>query len=146
MNIPKIIAGDISVDDRGEVAYVNEFDFADVKRFYRVSNHRKGFVRAWHAHRQEAKYVVVMRGVALVGAVAIDNWEHPSRQEKVYRYVLSAKKPEVLYIPSSYANGFMSLTDDAILVFFSTKTIEESLKDDVRYVWNYWDIWQVEER
>ena len=143
---PTLINGDLAVDDRGQVTFVNDFDFAGVKRFYSVRNHRQGFVRAWHGHRKEAKYVTVVAGAALVGAVAIDNWDKPSRDLKVDRYVLSAQKPRVLFIPAGYANGFMSLTEDAHLMFFSTSTVEESRNDDVRVDARYWDIWTVEER
>jgi dTDP-4-dehydrorhamnose 3,5-epimerase-like enzyme len=144
--VPYMIEGASGVDDRGEVAFVNDFHFEEVKRFYIVSNHRAGFVRAWHAHRREAKYVTTVQGAAIVAAVAIDNWEHPSKDVQIYRYVLSAQKPGVLYIPAGYANGFMSLTADAKLMFFSTSTVEESRGDDVRYDARYWDAWQVIER
>jgi dTDP-4-dehydrorhamnose 3,5-epimerase len=60
--------------------------------------------------------------------------------------VLAAKKPSVLFIPAGYANGFMSLTADAQLMFFSTSTLEESKGDDIRYDARHWDIWKVEER
>ena len=144
--VPYIIEGGLGVDDRVEVAFVNGFRFEGVKRFYMVSNHRAGFVRAWHAHRREAKYVIAVQGAAIVAAVAIDNWEHPSKNSQVHRYVLSAQKPAVLYIPQGYANGFMSLSKDAKLMFFSTSTLEESQGDDVRYDARYWDAWQVIER
>jgi dTDP-4-dehydrorhamnose 3,5-epimerase len=52
----------------------------------------------------------------------------------------------VFYIPAGYANGFMPLTEDALLVLFSTATLEESRGDDVRYDSRYWDIWEVIER
>jgi dTDP-4-dehydrorhamnose 3,5-epimerase-like enzyme len=144
--VPILIKGDLAVDDRGEVGFVNDFDFADVKRFYTVKNHRRGFVRAWHAHRHEAKYVTVLDGAALVGAVKIDNWEKPTTDAPVARYVLSAKRPAVLYIPAGYANGFMSMADDARLIFYSTATLVESRDDDVRYDARFWDIWNIEER
>jgi dTDP-4-dehydrorhamnose 3,5-epimerase-like enzyme len=143
---PHLIEGALAVDDRGSVSFVNGFDFAGVKRFYLVTNHRAGFVRAWHAHRREAKYVTVTRGAAVIGAVKVDNWESPSRNLEVDRYVLSAQKPAVLYIPAGYANGFMSLTEDATLMFFSTSTLEESRGDDIRYDSRHWDIWEVVER
>jgi dTDP-4-dehydrorhamnose 3,5-epimerase len=144
--VPQIIEGGLAVDDRGDLAFVNDFHFDDVKRFYIVSNHRAGFVRAWHAHKREAKYVIAVQGAAIVAAVAIDNWEHPSKNSQVHRYILSAQKPALLYIPPGYANGFMSLTPDAKLIFFSTATLEESRNDDVRYDSRYWDAWQVIER
>ena len=143
---PSLIKGDLVIDDRGEVGFVNDFDFAAVKRFYTVRNHRAGFVRAWHAHRREAKYVTVLEGAALVAAVQIDNWEKPSAKTPVTRYVLSARKPSIVHIPPGYANGFMSLTDDARLIFYSTATLAESQGDDVRYDARLWDIWKVEER
>lgn len=145
-HIPKLFTGDLAVDDRGHVTFVNDFDFEGVKRFYSVRNHRQGFVRAWHAHRHEAKYVTAVTGSALVGAVQIDDWSNPSRTLTVHRYVISADKPRVLYIPAGFANGFMSLTADAHLMFFSTSTLDESRHDDVRYDARHWDIWAVGER
>jgi dTDP-4-dehydrorhamnose 3,5-epimerase-like enzyme len=145
-DVPRLIEGDLKVDDRGAVAFVNDFNFRGIKRLYTVRNHQAGLVRAWHAHRREAKYVAVLVGTALVGAVRIDDWDAPSPGSKVERHVLSAQKPSVLYVPAGYANGFMSLTDDALLAFFSTSTLEESRSDDVRYDARHWDIWNVVER
>tara|TARA_B100000315_G_C14566533_1_gene583249 strand:- start:1414 stop:1836 length:423 start_codon:yes stop_codon:yes gene_type:complete len=138
-NIIRKMKGDISVDDRGRVSYINDFDFKDVKRFYMVENHEKGFIRAWHGHKNEGKYVYVVSGTALVGVVNL-------KSESIYRYVFSADKPTILYVPPNYANGFMTLTDDAKLLFFSTSTLEDSLGDDIRFNWDKWDIWEVERR
>jgi dTDP-4-dehydrorhamnose 3,5-epimerase len=146
MTEPVLYNGDLAVDDRGEVSFVNDFNFAGVKRFYTVRNHRQGFIRAWHAHRREAKYVTVVAGAALIGAVEIDDWDRPSPGLPVKRFVLSARKPRVLYIPPGFANGFMSLAGDTHLMFFSTSSLEESLGDDVRYDARHWDIWTVDER
>ena len=143
---PKIIDGGLSIDDRGQVTFINDFNFKDIKRFYMVGNHRDGFVRAWHAHKKEAKYVLVAQGAALIGVVAIDNWQKPAKSAKVERFVLSAQMPKLLYIPPGYANGFMTLTADTQLIFYSTATLEESYNDDFRYNCRYWDIWKVEER
>lgn len=143
---PRIIDGGLSIDDRGYVSFVNGFDFKGVKRFYSVSNHKSGFVRAWHAHKKESKYVLVVKGTVIVGAVPIDNWDQPSKYVEVQRYILSEIDPKILHIPSGYANGFMSLTNDTQIMFFSTSTLEESQGDDFRYDSKYWDIWTVEER
>ena len=143
---PRLIRGGIAFDDRGAVRVVNDFDLSVARRFYTVSNHRAGFVRAWHAHRHEAKYVTVLVGAALVGAVAVDDWENPSREASVHRQVLCAAQPAILYVPPGYANGIMSLTDDALVQVFSNKSLHESLQDDVRFPARHWDIWTVEER
>lgn len=146
MNELKSINGGLAVDDRGTVSFVNDFNFEGVKRFYIVENHKQGFVRAWHAHKKEAKYVMVVKGSAVIGAVKIDNWENPSKDLKVNRFVLSEKNPSVLFIPTGFANGFMSLTEDAKLIFYSTSSLEESKGDDFRFDSRYWDPWEIEER
>ena len=143
---PRLIEGALVVDDRGSVGFVNDFDFLGVKRCYLVTNHRARFVRAWHGHRREAKYVTITRGAAVVAAVKIDNWDSPSRNLPVTRQVLSAQRPAVFYLPAGYANGFMSLTEDATLMFFSTSTVEESRNDDIRFDARYWNVWDVTER
>jgi dTDP-4-dehydrorhamnose 3,5-epimerase-like enzyme len=142
----ELLRGGLSVDDRGEVAFVNDFAFGDVKRFYTVSNHAVGFVRAWHGHQHEAKYVLAVSGSALVCCVEIDEWEKPSPDLAVQRFVLSERSPAVLRVPAGFVNGFMTLTSDAKLMFFSTSTLDDSLGDDIRFPARYWDPWQVEER
>jgi dTDP-4-dehydrorhamnose 3,5-epimerase len=146
MTAPQLIEGGLVLDDRGEVGFINDFNFDKVKRFYWVNNHKPGFVRAWHAHKREAKYVTVVQGAALIGAVEIDDWNTPSKDSKVWRYALSDHKPSILYIPAGYANGFMSLTEETKLIFFSTSSIEESKGDDFRFDARYWDPWQIIER
>jgi dTDP-4-dehydrorhamnose 3,5-epimerase-like enzyme len=138
---PRLIEGGLAVDERGLTSFINGFDMAAVKRLYIVSNHTDGTVRAWHAHQHEAKYVVALKGSALVGAVQIDDWKHPSLSAEVHKFVLSERKAAALFIPAGYANGFMSLTPDTQLMWFSTATLEESLSDDFRYPADYWDIW-----
>ena len=143
---PILNEGGLSVDDRGEVGFVNEFDMQSVRRFYTVCNHKVGLVRAWHAHKKEKKFVTVVNGAAIVSAVCIDNWQNPSKDLHVHRYVLSAKKPTVLFIPNGHANGFMTLTEDTKLMFFSTDTLEDSKGDDFRYEADYWNPWAIIER
>jgi dTDP-4-dehydrorhamnose 3,5-epimerase-like enzyme len=143
---PRMIPGGLAVDDRGLLTFNNDFSLQGVKRYYLVSNHRAGLVRAWHGHRREAKYVTVVRGAALVAAVEIDDWDRPNAEARVERFVLSSMRPGIVFVPSGFANGFMSLTEEALLLFFSTSSLEESAGDDVRFPARYWEPWQVEER
>jgi dTDP-4-dehydrorhamnose 3,5-epimerase len=144
MDQPRLIEGSVFVDDRGTLSFVNGFDFSGVKRFYMVTNHVAGFVRAWHGHKQEGKYVTVVSGAAVVGVVPLEKLEY--YDTCVYErdpdcrpvmFCLSAIKPAVLWIPPGYANGFKGLTADTRLLFFSTKTVEESKGDDYRYPSEY---------
>lgn len=137
MSMPHLISGDLAVDERGTVRFVNDFDFKNVKRFYQVENYRKGYIRAWHGHKKEDKYVYVSEGSALVGVVNLET-------EEIQKFYLSAKKPRILWIPANNANGFMSLEDNTVVIFFSSATLEESKKDDLRFPYDKWNIWDIE--
>lgn len=143
---PKVIKGGLAFDDRGSVRFINDFKFEGVKRFYMIENHKVDFVRAWHGHKHEGKYFYCVSGSFLCAAVKIDNWEHPSKDLKVDRFVLAADSPSILAIPPGYANGLMSLGPNSKLMVFSSSTLEESASDDIRFPGRYWDVWSVEER
>ena len=139
----EFIAGGQAVDDRGSVGFCNDFDMGEVRRFYVVANHEPRFVRAWHAHKQETKYVFAACGAAILAAVGVDDWTAPDAAAEIHRFVLSDEKPGVLRIPSGFAHGSMTLKADTRLIFFSTSTVAESLEDDYRYPFDYWNPWNV---
>ena len=143
---PTCIKGQLFIDDRGEVGCVNNFDMTKIRRFYTVTNHKAGFVRAWHAHKKESKYVTIISGSAIIAAVKIDDWKQPSKNLKIHRFIVSAKNPAVISIPKGYANGFKTLTIDTKLMFFSIATLEQSRNDDFRYDAYYWNPWEIMER
>ena len=145
-NKPFIIYGDLSIDDRGELMFVNQFNMELVKRFYVVSNHKQGFIRAWHAHKFESKYVFIVNGTALISTVQIDDWNNPSSDLAIDKFVLTAKKPSILYIPNGYANGFKTLSSDTKIIFFSTSTLGDSIDDDYRFDAYKWNPWEIVER
>src|SRR3990167_4902705 len=129
----KIFDGDIFVDDRGTLRFVNSFPFDGVKRFYQIENFDKGVVRAFHGHLKEAKYFYVPQGTILLCAVALDDPKKPSKKSTVERMVLSAKKPRIVFVPAGYANGFRSLEKNTQIMIFSTSSLEESKGDDYRF-------------
>ncbi len=143
---PHLITGGASSDDRGRVHFTNDFDPSTCHRMYIVENFATGTVRAWHAHRQERKWVMAISGAALACCVAIDDWETPSKDATVHRFTLDAQLPRVLAIPAGYANGAMSLLPQTRLLYFSDALLEQSLQDDIRYPARYWDPWTVTER
>ena len=140
--LPKLLEGGLSVDDRGQISFINSFDpfSAQIRRFYLVSNHSRGFVRAWHGHKKESKFVFVVKGAIVLGTVPIEG------EQRLTKFVLSDKKPQVLAIPANYYNGFITLTEDTQIMFFSTSTLEESQGDDYRLPASNWDISTIEER
>lgn len=144
MNKIKIINGDSRSDGRGTVRFVNDFNLKGVKRFYQVENIDTKIIRGFHGHMVEAKYVYVVSGLILFCAVFLDNEKNPSKKQKVKKFLLKADKPQIVYVPPSFANGFKALESDTRVIFFSTLTLKQSLKDDYRFPFDYWgkDVWE----
>lgn len=140
---PTIFQGNRATDDRGSLGFINGFDLSSFKRFYTVSNHSANFVRAWHGHLKEAKAIIVLQGAALVCAVPMDDTKAPNKSNEVTRHVLSGTSPAALFVPEGYANGFKTLTSDAVILIFSSTTLEESTGDDYRFEYDYWNPWEV---
>ena len=138
----KTFNGGVATDDRGSVRFVNDFNFEGVKRFYQVQNHRQGFIRAWHGHHNEGKYVYVPKGSIIFGAVPLQMLLDKTIDSKhVLKTIVSSNNPKVVYVPPGYANGFKTLEEGTIVQFFSTSTLQESTNDDIRFEYDIVDIW-----
>lgn len=135
----EIYNGQQFIDDRGILRFVNDFDFKNVRRFYQVQNHNKGFIRAWHGHKIEEKYVYVAKGTIWLGIIDMEN-------NSIEKYILSDKDPKILHIPSGKYNGFQTLEDDTIVIFFSTSSINETKNDDIRLPYESFPIFKSEYR
>ena len=142
----RLIDADIATDDRGELMFSNNFDMSKIKRFYQITNFKTPFVRAWHGHKYESKYIVVLKGVAMLAVVKINNWKKPNKSLKIEKFILNDKKPKLLFIPGGHAHGFKTLKSDTRLMVFSTSSVKQSKKDDYRFQSNYWNPWQIKER
>lgn len=145
MDKPTLIEGGRFYDDRGSVSFVNDFDFQGVKRFYQVYNFQANFVRAWHGHKCEGKYITVTKGAAIIAAAPIGLLDGPDNE--FTRVILTEHKPSVLWVPPGYVNGSKSLVADTIITYYSTATLDESKVDDFRHPATKADwVWRVEER
>lgn len=139
----EIIQGEVGIDNRGTVRFVNDFNFPGVKRFYQVENYERGFIRAWHGHKKETKYVYVAKGSIMLGVISMD-----VIQRTTHTIILNSIGPRICKISPNNYNGFKTLEEGTIVFFFSDTTIEEAADDDFRYPADYfndifsWDIVQ----
>ena len=143
---PKKIPGHRIFDNRGSVRFNNKLTFKNIKRFYTVHNYNSNFIRAWHGHFNEEKFIGCIKGTFQISAVKIDKKNNPSKKNKIYTFILNQADSDFIYIPKGFANGSMSLEENSELLIFSTSTLKESLKDDKRYGHKYWDPWVVNQR
>jgi dTDP-4-dehydrorhamnose 3,5-epimerase len=105
-----------------------------------IRSHRPGQQRGWIGHRKEAKWFVAAAGTVLVAVVKVDDWENPSRDLPVQRFVLSAVKPAVLHVPAGHATGSISLSADGLLLVFSSGHLEPSSRDECRFAKDTWPV------
>jgi len=144
--IPKLINGNRIYDNRGSLRFSNELDLKNIKRFYTVHNYNKNFVRAWHGHMNEEKYIGCIKGTFQISAVKIDNVKKPNKKNKIYNFFLNESDSNFVHISKGFANGSMSLEANSELLIFSNSSIKESLKDDIRYDAEYWNPWIISSR
>lgn len=142
-----LVKGTTKSDRRGSVTFINDFTFRKIKRFYVVENVDTSIIRGFHGHMKEAKYTFVVSGRALLCTVYLDHPFHPSKINRVERFTLSSEQPTILYIPPRHANGFRALKKNTKIIFFSTLSLKDSLKDDYRFPPNYWgkEVWKSNE-
>jgi dTDP-4-dehydrorhamnose 3,5-epimerase-like enzyme len=146
MQEPKLIDGKRLFDNRGSLSFSNTFSFLEIKRFYIVHNYNKNFIRAWHGHLEEKKFITCVQGTFQVSCVRMDKTKSPSKKNKIFTWFLNAGNQNIISIPEGYANGSMSLEDNSKLLIFSTSSLEDSLKDDYRFPVKYWNPWDIIER
>ena len=107
---------------------------------------KKNFIRAWHGHFKEEKFIGCIKGTFQISAVKINNKNKPNKKNRIFSYFLNQSNNDFVYIPKGFANGSMSLEDNSELLIFSTSKVEDSLKDDYRFDPKYWNPWIINER
>ena len=140
----ELISGGLVVDDRGVLRFANDFCFNNVKQFFQTENHHVGFIRAWHGHTREGRYLWVAHGSVLVGAVPL--YVETGDISKVQKYILTDLSPSILWIPEGYYSGFKTLKEDTILMVFTTLTSDEAKGEANRLPYDTWNIWGEEYR
>ena len=128
--------------------FCNEFNFIEkkIKRFYQITNHNINFVRAWHGHKKEDKYLLVTKGVFKICAVKIDNWKQPSKKLPIQEFILNSNSPKIIKLPGGHAHGTQNLKVNSKLLVFSTFSLQQSIKDDYRFDSGLWYDWNIKFR
>lgn len=132
-----LIAGGIHHDTRGAIEFVNEFDMAQVKRFYIIKHNDVETLRGWRAHRIEQRWFYVLNGGFRVQLVKIDNWNSPSRNLPLQEQILTEATKEVLHIPAGYATCLKALEEGSRLLVFADFGIDHANNDNYLYPTDY---------
>jgi len=136
-----VVEGEIFRDARGQISSLNAFRFLGVERCYFIHHPDTLIIRGWHGHQFEKKWFYCIKGAFTVALVEVDNWENPSPDLNPEIYDLTDKDSKIICVPEGYANCIRAHEKDSILLVFSSKILEEALKDSWRYDKNMWVDW-----
>lgn len=100
-----------------------------------VSLNYPGVVRAWHYHKKQDDYFVVVRGMCKVGLYDMRDGS-PTKGEAEAHY-LGENNNIVLHIPIGVAHGYKTVgTEPSLLVNFPTEVYDPAEPDEFRMAWD----------
>ena len=131
--IPKIIKTKCYYDKRG---YLQEIylkkKYKENFIFSLVTLSKKNVFRGFHFQikKQQTKLIYVAKGRVL--DIAIDLRKKSKTFGKVFKFHL--KEKNILYIPKGFAHGYLSQSNESILIYYMTNY--RSQKNENGIVWN----------
>ena len=135
------------IDDRGFLSQIlpeGKGNFA-IRRIYSTRNYAIGTIRGFHKHRIEHKAFFVVSGSAKF--VLVDDRQDSTSYKKIDTFVMSHLKPSVLYVPTGIYTGWMSLSENTLILGISTEPINTENPDDERLdPHSFGDVWSVKDR
>jgi dTDP-4-dehydrorhamnose 3,5-epimerase len=137
---PCIIEGGLHADNRGSLAFFNEFALPGVERFYIIRPAQPHAIRGWIGHQREHKWFTAVEGALAVAVVRPDDWHTPSARLPVATFGLSAATPQILTVPPGHATAIIGITAKSALMVFSTGKIEDAPSDTYRFPADFWAI------
>ena len=136
--IPHIIKGNRHEDGRGSLLYNNEFNSAEIKRFYIIENANPDFVRAWRGHQVEERWFSAICGSFTIQLIAIDQWELPSKKLERVTFDLQSATLDVLHIPSGYVTSIQAMERGAKLLVMANYSLGE-IEDEYHFAADYFE-------
>jgi dTDP-4-dehydrorhamnose 3,5-epimerase-like enzyme len=116
--------------------YNNDFDATAIKRIYVIENQSTDFVRGWRGHQIEQRWFSAIKGSFKIELIAIDDWEHPSRELKRETFIIYAETMDVLHIPAGFVSSIQSLEEGARLLVMADYSFG-ALNDEHRFEVDY---------
>ena len=142
---PRLIKINSICDDRGYlIPFSDDLDDELFKRSYIVGDFGTDVIRGLHYHKKEAKVFIIASGAAKFVTLKLpeniaDNNDNDeildyisANPNDVQTFVMSNRHHAVLYVPTYYANGWISLEDNTVLFALGSVRFEEAKDDDIR--------------
>ena len=138
METPYIIKGGEYTDERGQICYNNDIDLSDIKRIYTIENWTDEIIRGWQGHKIERRWFSAVNGSFKIDLIAIDNWDKPSKDCRLFSFELESDELDVLCVPKGYISKIQALEPTSKLLVMADYLMGE-VKDEYRYKLDYFE-------
>ncbi|MFL9835651.1 WxcM-like domain-containing protein [Chryseobacterium terrae] len=132
------ITGSRHQDERGIITYNNDFDASQIKRIYTIENHSIEFVRGWQGHKIEQRWFAAMKGSFDISVIKIDDFEQPSKDLTIQKYLLTDDVLTYLHVPSGCITAIQAKEDGSKLLVLADYGLGE-INDEYRFDLDYFD-------
>lgn len=126
-----LLEGKKHQDERGIITFNNEFDASQVKRIYTIENLSNDFIRGWQGHKIEQRWFACMKGSFEISVIELDDFEKPSKDLTITKYLLTDEVLTYLHIPSGYITAIQSKKSNSKLLVLADYGLGE-IKDEYR--------------
>lgn len=131
-----LLEGKKHQDERGIITYNNDFDASKVKRMYTIENHSADFIRGWQGHKIEQRWFACMKGSFEISVIVIDDFENPSKDLTIQKYLLQDDVLTYLHIPSGCITAIQAKEEKSKLLVLADYDLGE-ISDEYRYNLDY---------
>lgn len=131
-----LLEGKKHQDERGIITFNNEFDASQIKRIYTIENSSIEFIRGWQGHKIEQRWFACMQGSFEISVIEVDDFENPSKDLKIQKYLLKNDVLTYLYIPSGCITAIQAKEEESKLLVLADFNLGE-INDEYRFSIDY---------
>ena len=131
-----LLKGNKHQDERGIITFNNEFDASQIKRIYTIENASTEFIRGWQGHKIEQRWFARMKGCFKIFVIDVDNFEKPSKDLPIQKYLLTADVLTYLHIPSGCITAIQAKEKESKLLVLADYGLRE-VDDEYRFPIDY---------
>ena len=112
---------------------------------YLVGDPVRGAIRAYHKHDELWDWFCIVHGTAKF--VLRDDRQGSATYEQMVEVVVGDRRPRLIVVPPGVYHGWMSLTDDVLMVSTASHTYRRDKPDEYRIPPDsFGDVWTVKGR
>lgn len=119
------------IDERGYLMkMIRSADIPSFGEIYLIGDWAAGVIRAFHKHTYTEEWFTVISGTAKF--LLYDDRPQSPRCGEVQSFVLSVRRPEVLFVPAEVFHGHMALENQTQILTVASHPYNPQEPDEVR--------------